>query len=413
MQSVLPLSYETSVSKSQCLSILGSTGSIGIQTLELAKECSYQVEALSCNRNIELLIQQIEEFQPRLVSVGDAETAWELKERLAAISLTGREPEIMYGQEGNCAVAGCSGVDTVVAAIVGFAGLEAVLEAIRLGRKIALANKETLVAAGELVMSEAHRCGASIIPVDSEHSAIWQCLLGRPLNSWKRIFLSCSGGPFLGCSREELKTVKVKDALKHPTWEMGAKITIDSATLMNKGLEIIEAYYLFETAVENIDVVIHPQSLVHSMLSFKDGSVMAVIGSPDMKQPIHQALAFPEIAERDEAYAYDPFAPENAMITFEKPEEAVFPSLRMAREAIRGGGMLPLAYNSANEAANLLFRRGRISFVTIFDIVAKVLSEFHNLSSVKMASYDDMIIIHEKIMAAVFESYAPEFKHSL
>ncbi len=413
MQSVLPLSYETPVSKSQSLSILGSTGSIGRQTLAVAKECSYQVQALSCNKNIDLLIRQIEDFQPRLVSVGDAATAAELKERLQTLSLTAKAPEIMYGREGNCAVASCSGVDTVVAAIVGFAGLEAVLEAIGLGRKIALANKETLVAAGELVMSEARRCGASIIPVDSEHSAIWQCLLGRPLNSWKRIFLSCSGGPFRGYSREELATVQVKDALKHPTWDMGAKITIDSATLMNKGLEIIEAYHLFATPVEDIDVVIHPQSLIHSMLSFKDGSVLSVLGSPDMKQPIHQALAFPEILERDEAYAYDPFAPARAMLTFERPDEAAFPSLRLAREAVHGGGLLPLAYNSANEAANLLFRRGRISFVTIFDIVAKVLDDFHNLSSVRMASYDDMISVHEQIMLAVFGSYASEFKQSL
>ncbi|NLV99416.1 MAG: 1-deoxy-D-xylulose-5-phosphate reductoisomerase [Clostridiaceae bacterium] len=413
MQTVLPLSYDTSVSKSQCLSILGSTGSIGRQTLELARECSYRVEALACNKNIDLLIRQIEEFKPRLVSVGDADTARELKERLKASSLTEKAPDIMYGRQGNCAVASCSGVDTVVAAIVGFAGLEAVLEAIALGRKIALANKETLVAAGELVMSQARRSGASIIPVDSEHSAVWQCLLGRPLNSWKRIFLSCSGGPFRGYSYEKLADVRLEDALKHPTWDMGAKITIDSATLMNKGLEIIEAYYLFETAVENIDVVIHPQSLIHSMLSFKDGSVMAVLGSPDMKQPIHQALAFPEILERDEVYSYDPFAPANAMISFERPDEAVFPSLRLAREAVQGGGLLPLAYNSANEAANLLFRRERISFVTIFDIVAKVLDGFHNLSDVKLASYDDMINVHEKIMRAVFESYAPEFGHSV
>ena len=413
MQTVLPLSYDTSVSKSQCLSILGSTGSIGRQTLELARECSYRVEALACNKNIDLLIRQIEEFKPRLVSVGDADTARELKERLKASSLTEKAPDIMYGRQGNCAVASCSGVDTVVAAIVGFAGLEAVLEAIALGRKIALANKETLVAAGELVMSQARRSGASIIPVDSEHSAVWQCLLGRPLNSWKRIFLSCSGGPFRGYSYEKLADVRLEDALKHPTWDMGAKITIDSATLMNKGLEIIEAYYLFETAVENIDVVIHPQSLIHSMLSFKDGSVMAVLGSPDMKQPIHQALAFPEILELDEVYSYDPFAPANAMISFEMPDEAVFPSLRLAREAVQGGGLLPLAYNSANEAANLLFRRERISFVTIFDIVAKVLDGFHNLSDVKLASYDDMINVHEKIMRAVFESYAPEFGHSV
>ena len=395
------------------MSILGSTGSIGRQTLELARECSYRVEALACNKNIDLLIRQIEEFKPRLVSVGDADTARELKERLKASSLTEKAPDIMYGRQGNCAVASCSGVDTVVAAIVGFAGLEAVLEAIALGRKIALANKEPLVAAGELVMSQARRSGASIIPVDSEHSAVWQCLLGRPLNSWKRIFLSCSGGPFRGYSYEKLADVRLEDALKHPTWDMGAKITIDSATLMNKGLEIIEAYYLFETAVENIDVVIHPQSLIHSMLSFKDGSVMAVLGSPDMKQPIHQALAFPEILERDEVYSYDPFAPANAMISFERPDEAVFPSLRLAREAVQGGGLLPLAYNSANEAANLLFRRERISFVTIFDIVAKVLDGFHNLSDVKLASYDDMINVHEKIMRAVFESYAPEFGHSV
>lgn len=388
------------------MSILGSTGSIGTQTLELAKECSYNVEALACNKNLDLLIKQIEEFQPRLVSVGDAKTACELKERLKSSSVATNDLEIMYGRDGNRAVASCPEVDTVVAAIVGFAGLEAVLEAIRLGRKIALANKETLVAAGELVMSEARRCGAKIIPVDSEHSAIWQCMLGRPAGSWRRIYLSCSGGPFRGYSRTELESVSLKDALRHPTWDMGAKITVDSASLMNKGLEIIEAYWLFEANEENIDVVIHPQSLIHSMLSFSDGSVMAVLGSPDMKQPIHQALAFPEILERDEALAFDPYQPQNNTMTFERPDEEAFPSLRMAREAIHAGGLLPLVFNSANEAANLLFRHERISFVTIFDIVAKALEEFHNLSSVKMASYDDMIIAHEKTKAAIFESYA-------
>lgn len=410
MQKVLPLTYNSKLRKSQRLSILGSTGSIGRQTLAIAKECSYQVEALSCNKNIDLLIKQIKEFQPRLVSVGNAETASELRKRLKTASVVKKDLEIMYGREGNKAVATCPDVDTVVAAIVGFAGLEAVLEAIRLGRKIALANKETLVAAGNLAMSEARRFGASIIPVDSEHSAIWQCMLGRPSGSWRRIYLSCSGGPFRGFSRKQLETVKLRDALKHPTWDMGPKITIDSASLMNKGLEIIEACWLFEAGEEEIDVVIHPQSLIQSMLSFTDGSVMGVLGSPDMRRPIHQALAFPEIVRRDEVNTFDPTAQQNAELTFELPDEDVFPSLRLAREAINAGGLVPLAYNAANEAANLLFRREQIAFVTIFDIVAKALDEFHNLSSIKMASYDDMIIVHEKIMTAIFESYALDFR---
>lgn len=413
MSEVLPLSYKSEVRKSRSLSILGSTGSIGRQTLDVARECGYRVEALSCNKNIDLFVPQIEEFQPRLVSVGDATVAAELKERLRDYDKLRNDMEIMHGDEGNRAVATCPDVDTVVAAIVGFAGLSAVLEAIRLGRKIALANKETLVAAGKLVMQEAHRHGASIIPLDSEHSAIWQCMLGRPVNSWRKIYLSCSGGPFRGFNRAALEKVTVKDALKHPTWDMGAKITIDSASLMNKGLEIIEAYWMFSAREEAIDVLVHPQSIIHSMLSFLDGSVVGIFGSPDMKQPIHQALAFPEIVERDESYAFDPLAKENAELSFERPDEANFPSLRLARKALQAGGLVPLAYNAANEAANYLFRRERISFVTIFEIVAKALEEFHNLSNVKMGSYDDMIFAHEKILAAVFERYAPDLDSRL
>ena len=413
MSEVLPLSYKSEVRKSSNLSILGSTGSIGTQTLDVARECGYRVEALSCNKNIDLLLTQIEEFQPRLVSVGDATVAAELKERLRDSAKVRNDMEIMHGNEGNRAVATCPDVDTVVAAIVGFAGLSAVLEAIRLGRKIALANKETLVAAGKLVMQEAYLHGASIIPLDSEHSAIWQCMLGRPENSWRKIYLSCSGGPFRGYSRAELEKVTLKDALNHPTWDMGAKITIDSASLMNKGLEIIEAYWLFAAREEAIDVLIHPQSIIHSILSFVDVGVVGIFGSPDMKQPIHQALAFPEIVERDESYAFDPLAKENAELSFERPDEASFPSLRLAREALQAGGLVPLAYNAANEAANYLFRRERISFVTIFEIVAKALEEFHNLSNVKTGSYDDMIFAHEKILAAVFERYAPDLDSRL
>ncbi len=412
MQEILPLTYNSKLLKTKKLSILGSTGSIGSQTLEVARECDYQVEALACNKNIDLLIKQIEEFQPYLVSVGNAETAAELKARLK-ISSCKKYPEIMYGRTGNSAVATCPEADTVVAAIVGFAGLEAVLEAIRLGRKIALANKETLVSAGDLVMNEARRHHASIIPIDSEHSAIWQCLLGRPRESWDRIYLSCSGGPFRGFSRKELETVTLKDALKHPNWDMGAKITIDSASLMNKGLEIIEAYWLFGIAEEKIDVVIQPQSLIHSMLSFIDGNVMGVLGPPDMKQPIHQALAFPEILKRDQINAFDPFAPQNSMMSFERPDEKTFPSLCLAREAIRSGGLAPLVYNAANEAANLLFRNECIAFVTIFDIVANALEEFHNLASMKVASYDDMITIHQKIMAVIFDQYARDLRQLL
>ncbi|NMA34309.1 MAG: 1-deoxy-D-xylulose-5-phosphate reductoisomerase [Clostridiaceae bacterium] len=337
--------------------LLGSTGSIGVQTLEVARNLGIRVSALTAYSNIDLLERQAKEFRPRMVSVFDKTLAAELKNRLAGLGT-----EVLSGPEGNRAAVGIDGVDTVVAAIVGIAGLIPTIEAIRNGRNVALANKETLVTAGRIVMAEAERRGVKVFPIDSEHSAIYQCLAGNRKQDAERLLLTASGGPFRGKKYHELTGVTAAQALEHPTWNMGSKITIDSATLMNKGLEVIEARWLFGFTPDKIRVLVHPQSIIHSMVEYRDGSVIAQLGQPDMRIPIQLALTWPE---RRSANFSRLDLLKCGPLTFEEPDMETFRCLRLAYDALEAGGTMPTVLNGANEAAVKLFLEGRIGFCDI------------------------------------------------
>ena len=337
------------------IALLGSTGSIGRQTLEVARELGLSVAALTANKSADLIEQQAREFCPRLAVLYDEDAARELRARLSDTNT-----QVLSGMEGLLAAATADDADTVVTAVMGMIGLQPTLAAIEKKKRIALANKETLVCAGELVVAAAERCGAEIVPVDSEHSAIFQCLQGcRDRGEIKRLILTCSGGPFYGLSAQELATKTKADALKHPNWTMGAKITIDSATLMNKGLEIIEAMRLYRLPLRQVDAVIHRQSIVHSLVEFHDGAMLAQLGTPDMKLPIRYAMTYPHRAE-------SPDAPLDLLtcgaLTFDRPDEEAFPCLRLAREAAAVGGTACAILNGANEAAVGLFLQGKLGF---------------------------------------------------
>lgn len=368
------------------LSILGSTGSIGCQTLEVVRRSreDFQIDALSCGTNIELMIQQANEFRPKLISVALEKDVFRVKEALSDLSV-----EVLYGSEGNLACASFSSTDMVVAAMVGVSGLEPVLAAIDAGKDIALANKETLVAGGSIVMPKLIKRNVRLLPVDSEHSAIWQCLWGQPDNSLEKILLTASGGPFRGFTAEQLRRVTVGEALSHPTWKMGGKITIDSASMMNKGLEVIEAAWLFGVSVDQVTVVVHPQSIIHSMVRMKDGSVLAQIGRPNMMLPIQIALMYPErgplLCE-----PFDPFAAGSCDLHFEACDETVFPCLSYAYHAGRSGGSLPVVLNAANEEAVAAFLSGRISFSGIPACVYDSINEHEKSGVVKIDSFSDV-----------------------
>ena len=337
------------------VAVLGSTGSIGRQTLQVVQELGLTVAALTANRQADLLEQQARQLHPKLAVLYDRAAAGELRLRLSDTDI-----RVAEGPEGLLEAATLPEADTVVTAVMGSVGLEPTLAAIREKKRIALANKETLVCAGELVMAEAERCGAEIVPVDSEHSAIFQSLQGcRDRREVKRLLLTCSGGPFFGLSHEELEHKTPADALKHPNWSMGAKITIDSATLMNKGLEIIEAMRLYRLPVEQVQAVIHRQSIVHSLVEFRDGALLAQLGTPDMTLPIRYAMTYPHRAE-------SPDAPLDLLtcgaLTFDRPDEEAFPCLRLAREAAAVGGTACAILNGANEAAVGLFLQGKLGF---------------------------------------------------
>lgn len=349
------------------ISILGSTGSIGEQTLDIAREHNVQVKALSANKNVDKIFAQILEFNPEVVSMGDENSALLLSQR---IKESGIKTEVYRGTEGNCIVAACGSCEMTVASMVGIAGLAPVYEAIKSGKKIALANKETLVAAGKLITGEISRRKIPMYPVDSEHSAIWQCLEDFNTDKVSRLFLTASGGPFRGKKSDELANVTVKEALSHPTWEMGGKITIDSSTLMNKGLEVIEAFWLFGVEKEKIEVVVHPQSIIHSMVEFLDGSVMAQLGFPDMKMPIRLALTEKERVVGSHK-PFNPFVANN--LTFEKPDIETFKSLRLAYNSLDIGGSMPAVMNSANERAVEMFLNGQIPFLTIADYIEETM----------------------------------------
>ncbi len=349
------------------LAILGSTGSIGTQTLDVVRDLPemFRVAVLAANTSDKKLEAQIDEFRPELAVLADESAAARLKARYKGAT------KILGGEDGLVAAAVFPAVDMVVTSLMGFAGLAPTLAAIRAGKNIALANKETLVAAGELVRREASAHGTAILPVDSEHSALFQCLQGEKREAVESLILTASGGPFRGRRKEALAGVSIGDCLKHPTWSMGRKITVDSATLVNKGLEVIEAHWLYDMPYDKIKVVIHPQSIVHSMVAFQDGAVMAQLGVPDMRLPIQYALTYPE--RMASTLARLDFARMGAL-TFEEPDTKTFRGLAIAIEAGRAGGTAPCVMNAANEIAVAAFLDGSIGFLDICDIIEQALS---------------------------------------
>ena len=351
------------------LIILGSTGSIGVQALEVAERNGYKVTALAAGKNTDLLEKQARKFKPDIVSVSDKQAANDLKIRLADTAV-----KVLSGEEGICATAQYEG-DIVLNAIVGIAGLKPTLAAITANKTIALANKETLVAGGEIVNRRLRETGVKLLPVDSEHSAIFQSLQGVPKGSIKKLLLTASGGPFYGKTKKELESVTVKDALNHPNWSMGAKITVDSATLMNKGLEVIEAVRLFDVSPDNIEVLVHRQSIVHSGIELSDGAVIAQLGTPDMRLPIQYALTYPERAD----FAFERLSlADIGTLTFERPDTDTFRCLPICIEAVKRGGLAPAAVNGANEEAVALFLKGKIKFLQIAELAEKALNSVNN-----------------------------------
>ena len=356
------------------IAILGSTGSIGTQTLDVIRAHSDELEvvALAAGSNKERLKEQIREFHPELVSLSDEKKAQELKEELA-----GEAVEVVCGMDGLIEVAGIDSADVVVTAVVGMMGILPTMEAIRKGKDIALANKETLVTAGHLIIPMAREYGVSILPVDSEHSAIFQCLQGEPKKALDKILLTASGGPFRGKNAEFLETVTLEDALNHPNWSMGPKITIDSSTMVNKGLEVMEAKWLFGVDYSQIEVVIQPQSIIHSMVQYIDGAVIAQLGTPDMRVPIEYALFYPE--RRSLSGDRLDFS-KLSQITFEKPDYKVFRGLSLAIEAGKTGGTMPTVFNAANERAVAKFLKGEIKYTDIVRSIEKCM-DAHKVSA--------------------------------
>ena len=346
----------------KCISVLGSTGSIGRQSLDVAGRLGIPVAALTAGSNVERMAQQCREFRPKLAVMATEEAA-----RALQLELAGMDIQIAWGEEGLIRAATLEDADCVITAVVGMVGLKPTLAAIRAGKRIGLANKETLVCAGEIVMEEAARFGTEIIPVDSEHSAIFQCLMGNASpRQVRKIILTCSGGPFFGMDRLQLSQVTKADAMRHPNWKMGAKITIDCATLMNKGLEVIEAMRLYRVPLEQIQVVVHRQSIVHSMVEFTDGAVMAQLGTPDMRLPIQLAMTYPERTDCP-APALDLLS--CPPLQFLQPDLENFPCLALAMEAAKLGGTACPVLNGANEAAVGLYLEDKISFYRIYELV--------------------------------------------
>ena len=349
------------------IAILGSTGSIGTQTLEVAREQGdIEIVALSCGGNIRLMEEQMREFHPKLVSVWSEKDAKDLKERTKDLNI-----KITAGMDGLLEVATVAEAEILVTAVVGMLGIRPTIAAIEAGKNIALANKETLVTAGHIIMPLARKHNVAILPVDSEHSAIFQSLQGEN-NAISKILLTASGGPFRGKKRADLEKVQVEDALKHPNWAMGRKITIDSSTLVNKGLEVMEAKWLFDVDLDQIQVVVHPQSVIHSAVEYEDGAVIAQLGTPDMRLPIQYALYYPKRRPLS-GQRLDLFA--MGSLTFEKPDTDTFKGLALAYEAMTRGGNIPVAYNAANEKAVALFLDRKIKYLEITDIIAETMKQ--------------------------------------
>ncbi len=344
------------------IALLGSTGSIGVQSLDVCEKAGYEVVAVAANSDVKTVEEQARRFHPKKAALANEKAAAELKTRLADTDI-----KVLGGTAGVCECAADTDADTVIDAVVGLAGLRPALAALNAKKTLALANKEALVAGGSLVLRAAEENGVRILPVDSEHSAIFQCLEGRPANkALKKLILTASGGPFFGKTREELTKVTASDALKHPTWKMGAKITIDSATMFNKGLELIEAHFLFGVAPDKIDIVVHRESIIHSMIEYNDNSVIAQLGVSDMRIPIQYALTYPD---RYPSPVKELDLTEIGSLTFYKPDYDTFECIDICKDAISRGGLYPAAINSANEEANRLFREGKIGFPDICRLI--------------------------------------------
>lgn len=371
------------------IAILGSTGSIGTQTLEIVRDnrSDLEVVALAAGSNVELMEKQVREFRPKLVSLQSEEACRDLADRLKDMQVT-----IVPGMEGLIQIAEMEESDVLVTAIVGMIGIRPTIAAIKKGKDIALANKETLVTAGHIIMPLAAQMGVSILPVDSEHSAIFQSMQGEKKEQVSKLLITASGGPFRGRTREKLADIRVEDALKHPNWSMGHKITIDSATLVNKGLEVMEAKWLFDVELDQIQVVVHPQSIIHSMVEYVDGGIIAQLGTPDMKLPIQYALFYPDRrpmkGKRVDFY-------ELGSITFERPDMETFTGLKLALRAARTGGSLPTVFNAANEKAVSLFLNRKIKFLEIPELIEMCMDEHKVVDNPNV----------EEILAAEAESY--------
>lgn len=366
-------------SASTCIAILGSTGSIGTQALDVVDHHpeKFEVKVLTAGRNADLLIEQAQKYQPDVVVIADEACYAQVKEGLSATPIT-----VLAGEEALVEVVKYPELDMVLTALVGFVGLKPTIAAIEHGKTIALANKETLVVAGEMITELARKHEVQILPVDSEHSALYQCVVGEENNPIGKIYLTASGGPFRGYSKEQLGNVTRAQALKHPNWEMGAKITIDSASMMNKGLEVIEAKWLFNLEHDQIDVIVHPQSIIHSIVQFEDGSMKAQMGLPDMRLPIQYAMAFPQRIS-------NPYPRFNFLdypsLTFEQVDQAVFKNLALAYQAMDQSGTTPCVLNAANEVTNLLFRQEKISFLDIADLNEAAMAAIPHVAAPQLA----------------------------
>jgi 1-deoxy-D-xylulose-5-phosphate reductoisomerase len=363
------------------LAILGSTGSVGTQTLAVIKEFPelFEVSVLTADSNAELLIEQAKAFLPKYVVICNEDYYSEVKEALQPLNII-----VLGGEDALCEVVQLPEINMVLTALVGFVGLKPTLAAIEAGKDIALANKETLVVAGELIMQKAKHHKVQILPVDSEHSAIFQCLAGEEENAIEKVILTASGGPFRGRDRKFLETVTPALALSHPTYDMGKKISIDSASLMNKGLEVIEAFWLFNLEISQIDVIVHPQSVIHSMVQFEDGSIKAQMGIPDMKLPIQVALAFPKrIKNSFKRFNFMDYP----QLTFENPNTDVFVNLALAYKALEGGGVLPTVLNAVNEVVVAAFLKEEIGFLAMSDIVGEILTKTTNIKNPELDDF--------------------------
>lgn len=372
------------------VAILGSTGSIGTQALDVCLQYKIRVSSLACSSNIDLLYKQIQLFKPEFVAVYNEKQADQLRQ-----NLSDRGPDIyscpvLSADDGVLAVASDPHAEMVCASMVGMQGIAAVVAAIESGHDIALANKEVMVAAGDLINALLEKHQVKLYPVDSEHSAIWQCLRSGSIDELNRVFLTASGGPFRGCSYDDLKQVTPAMALRHPTWAMGRKISIDSATMMNKGLEIIEAAKLFAIKSDQIEVVVHPQSVIHSMVEWQDGSVIAQLSEPDMRLPIQLAFTWPHRADSPQR-RFNPFDPTNATLTFEAVDRKLFKAIDLAYHALNYGGTLPLALNSSNEIAVDAFLKGHLSFIGISDTVEKVMERHVSKGFIPQPNLSDMM----------------------